>query len=66
MGTPKFNAPYRMSALSVGANTIWPCERKDPAAPATSALCGGEHPASYIGCVIYKHLQQAQGKPITH
>ena len=35
---------------------------KDPIAPATCALCGGEHPASYKGCVIYKDLQQAQGK----
>jgi len=35
---------------------------KDPAAPATCALCGGEHPASYKGCIIYKNLQQARGK----
>ena len=35
---------------------------KDPTAPTTCALCGGEHPASYKGCVIYKNLQQAWGK----
>jgi hypothetical protein len=35
---------------------------KDPAAPAMCALCGREHPASYKGCIIYKNLQQAQGK----
>ena len=35
---------------------------KDPTAPATCALCGGDHPASYKGCVIYKNLQHARGK----
>ena len=35
---------------------------KDPAAPATCALCGWEHPASYTGCIIYEKLQQARGK----
>ena len=34
----------------------------DPAAPATGALCCGEHPASYKGCIIYKNLQHARGK----
>jgi hypothetical protein len=33
---------------------------KDPAVPATCVLCGREHPASYKGCIIYKHLQQAR------
>ena len=31
-------------------------------ANATCALCGGDHPASYKGCVIYKNLQHARGK----
>ena len=35
---------------------------KDPAALATCTLCGGEHPASYKGCIIYKNLQQARSK----
>jgi hypothetical protein len=35
---------------------------KDPTAPATCALCGGAHPASYKGCVIYKNLKQARDK----
>jgi len=35
---------------------------KDPTAPATCALCGEDHPASYKGCVIYKNLQHARGK----
>jgi hypothetical protein len=35
---------------------------KDPTAPATCALCGGDHPASYEGYVIYKNLQHARGK----
>jgi hypothetical protein len=35
---------------------------KDTAAPATRALCGGEYPASYKGCIIYKNLQQARSK----
>jgi len=35
---------------------------KDPAAPATCALCGGEQPASYKWCIIYKNLQQARSK----
>jgi len=34
---------------------------KDPTAQSTCALCGGDNPASYKGCVIYKNLQ-ARGK----
>jgi len=35
---------------------------KDPTAPATCALYGGDHPKSYKGWVIYKNLQQARCK----
>jgi hypothetical protein len=37
--------------------------------PAKCALCGGNHPASYKGCDVYKNLQQNRGKSfnqITH
>jgi len=37
---------------------------KEPTAPATCALCGGDQPESYKGCVIYKNLQQARGKTV--
>jgi hypothetical protein len=30
--------------------------------PAKCALCGGNHPASYKGCEVYKDLQQNRGK----
>ena len=36
---------------------------KTHSTPATCALCGGDHPASYKGCIVYKTLQQARGKP---
>jgi len=52
--------PYVCVKCGVEHNTTL-CT-KDPAAPATCALCGGEHPASYKGCIIYKNLQQARGK----
>ena len=34
---------------------------KDPATPATCALCGGAHPANYKGCDVYHRLQTARG-----
>ena len=36
--------------------------KKDPAVPATCALCRGKHPANDQGCTIYKTIQQARGK----
>ena len=34
---------------------------KDPATPATCALCGGAYPANYKGCDVYRRLQTARG-----
>jgi hypothetical protein len=34
---------------------------KDPATPATCALCGGANPANYKGCDVYRRLQTARG-----
>jgi hypothetical protein len=31
--------------------------------PAKCALCNGEHPASYKGCIVYKELQQRRRQP---
>lgn len=31
--------------------------------PAKCALCNGEHPANYKGCIVYKELQQRRRQP---
>jgi len=36
---------------------------KSPELPAKCALCNGEHPASYKGCIVYKELQQRRRQP---
>lgn len=36
---------------------------KSPDLPAKCALCNGEHPANYKGCIVYKELQQRRRQP---
>jgi len=62
MDTPKATAPDRMFCVKCGDEHNKILCTKDPTAPATCALCDGEQPASYKGCVIYKNLQQARDK----
>lgn len=45
-----------------GTHTTSNCT-KSPDLPAKCALCNGEHPASYKGCIIYKELQQRRRQP---
>jgi hypothetical protein len=37
---------------------------KSPSTPPKCALCGGDHPANYKGCNIYKNLQYARAEYI--
>jgi ribosomal protein S27E len=49
-----------------GAHNTTVCT-KDPAIPATCALCGGAHPANYKGCYkgcnVYRHPQTVRAAP---
>lgn len=41
-----------------GEHTSANCERKDKTENVKCAQCGGNHPANYKGCIVYKHLQK--------
>jgi len=61
MGIPEVTAHDHMLVSSVEANTTRHRVVKT-LLPRPRALCRGDHPASYKGCVIYKNLQQARSK----
>lgn len=58
--------PYRCVKCAQGHKTA-DCPKKDRNTPAKCALCEGDHPANYKGCVVYREIL-ARRKPqrITH
>jgi hypothetical protein len=59
--------PY--ACVKCGGNHNTTTCTKTSNTPAKYALCGGNHPASYKGCEVYKNLQQNRVKSfnqVTH
>ncbi|PNF35987.1 hypothetical protein B7P43_G02293 [Cryptotermes secundus] len=52
--------PY--ACVKCGANHNTTTCTKPSDTPAKCALCGGNHPANYKGCEVYKNLQKTRGK----
>jgi malonyl CoA-acyl carrier protein transacylase len=40
------------------------CHRKERSSDVRCVLCGGNHPANYKGCTVYKDLQKKTYQPI--
>ena len=52
------------SVKCVGNHTTEACSRKTKSRDVLCVLCGGNHPANYKGCTIYKELQEKQFPPL--
>lgn len=56
------NRPFRCVKCGKDHDTATCTKSKD--STATCTLCGGNHPANYKGCVVYKEIQRRKNIPI--
>jgi hypothetical protein len=47
-----------------GYHSTTQCPRKERSSDVRCVLCGGNHPANYKGCTVYKDLQQKTFPPL--